>query len=432
MKAAILPTSVAGPTVSQGMRCRGLRALFVCLVVSVQSAHAESQGVVDDPNGCELRAEQRADAPVVATLKPGERFTYECDEKAEWCKITLGSGTMGWIEQVRIRYHFTEKDLPVQERKRSRNISEIDEMARSRGLDYALVTRRAAHGDTKALKQFFSLAQDADGAAAEIIAGMPTIVYHLLGDAKFAAFLAAEPVAYRMKLRNMILGDGYIPSAIAYFRRHFPEATKVLFRREMVDWPSPDGAYAIRKEFSDEFDLRGSKVVRAELIEKKTGRVLCELTSDDIGTGAQREGEVLWSPDSKRIACLASDLPEQHGNLFSTPRAALKRKQTNVYQLSNDRFVRVDLPLTEVPGRKEDKELERAVLGHEYTEPKRWQKPNVLLLQRHEYYNTLKPLTVGDSKFETIHDFDRLYEITVTIGPDAKASVNWKLRKNRP
>jgi hypothetical protein len=86
--------------------------------------------------------------------------------------------------------------------------------------------------------------------------------------------------------------------------------------------------------------------------------------------------------------------------------------------------------LTDVPGRKEDKELERAVLGHEYTEPLRWKKPNVLILQRHEYYQTLKP--IPDSKLESIHDFDRLYEITVTVAPDGKAAVNWKLRKNRP
>lgn len=415
------------------MRPIGLKTSFLCLVGSgllafAQSATAESRGVIDDPKGCDVLAAQRTDAAVVTTVKAGEPFTFECDNNSDWCKVTLASGQTGWIEYNRIRFHFTEKDLPVQEKKHSSNLSEIDEMARGRGLDYAVVTRRAARGDTKALKQFFSLAQDADGAAAEIIAGMPTVVYHLLGDAKFAAFLSAEPVAYRMKLRNMILGDGLIPSATLYFRRHFPETSRVLFRREIVDWVSPDGRYAIRKQFSDESQLRGSKVVRAEIIEKSSGRVLCDFTADDIGTESDREGEALWSPDSKRVACLSVDRPEQHGNLFSIPRAALQRKQTTVYQLSGDSFVRVDLPLSEVPGRKEDKELEGAVLGHEYTEPKRWQKPNVLLLQRHEYYNVLKPLTVGDSQFNTIHDVGRLYEITVTIPPDGKAKVAWKLR----
>ncbi len=98
-------------------------------------------------------------------------------------------------------------------------------------------------------------------------------------------------------VRNSIVGDEN-----NYFRRHFPETAKALFQREIVSWFSPDKRYAIRKVFSDEFDFRGSKVERAELIDQKTGQVLCDLTRDDIGTGGEREGEVLWSPDSKRFA----------------------------------------------------------------------------------------------------------------------------------
>ena len=105
-----------------------------------------------------------------------------------------------------------------------------------------------------------------------------------------------------------------MPPASLYLSRHFPLTAKALFQREMVDWFSPNGLYAIRKVFTDELELSGSKVERAELIEKKTGRVLLDLTPDDIGTGAQREGEALWSPDSKRVACLSSDLTEQRGN----------------------------------------------------------------------------------------------------------------------
>ena len=178
-------------------------------------------------------------------------------------------------------------------------------------------------------------------------------------------------------------------------------------------------------------ELGGSKVERAELIEKKTGRVLLDLTRDDIGIGAQREGEALWSSDSKRVACLSSDLT-QRGNLFSTPRPPPLKKQTAVYQLSGDSFTRVDLPLSEVPGRDSDTELEGAILGHEYTEPLRWQKPNVLVLERHEYYEKLKPMAIGDVKFKSIHPFDRLYQITATIDSDGKATVVWKLRKDRP
>ena len=51
-----------------------------------------------------------------------------------------------------------------------------------------------------------------------------------------------------------------------------------FFRREIVDFPSPDERYAIAESASDEFALAGAKIVRAELIEQKTGRVLCDLT----------------------------------------------------------------------------------------------------------------------------------------------------------
>jgi hypothetical protein len=393
---------------------------------------AQQAGVIDDPDGyVNVRAGKNAESPVIATVKTGEPFTFEREGDDEWCKVTLASGKSGWMHLSRIRLHFTEKDLPTREEDPAGE-SEIEQFARGQGFNYAAGTRRAVRGDAKALKQFFSLAQDADGAAAESISGVPTAVYHILGDEKFAKFLVAQPLPYRMMVRNRILSDGLISPASLYLSRHFPQTSKVLFRREMVDWFSPNGLYAIRKVFSDEFQLSGSKVVRAELIERKSGRVLCDLTPDDIGTGAQREGEALWSPDSKRVACLFSDLTEQRGNLFSTPRPAPLKKQTTVYQLSGDAFARVDLPLNEAPGRKSDTELERAILGHEYTEPIRWQKPNVLVLEKHEYYEVMKPTEIDGLKFESIHGLGRLHQITATLTPDGKATVDWKLRKDRP
>jgi hypothetical protein len=416
-------------------RARGGSTLCLvigCAFVFAQIAVAERRGVIADPSGSvDVRAEKSADAAVIETVKTGEPFAFECENDADWCKVTLPSGKSGWMHLSRIRLHFTEKDLPTREEDPAGE-SEIEQFARGRGLNYAAVTQRAARGDSKALKKFFTLAQNADGAAAESIGGVPTVVYHLLGDEKFAKFLLAQPLPYRTMVRNRILSDGCIPPASVYLSRHFPQTANALFQREMVDWFSPNGLYAIRKVFTDEFELSGSKVERAELIEKKTGRVLLDLTPDDIGTGAQREGEALWSPDSKRVACLSSDLTEQRGNLFSTPRPAPLKKQTAVYQLSGDSFARVDLPLSEVPGRDSDTELERAILGHEYTEPVRWQKPNVLVLERHEYYEKLKPTAIGDVKFESIHGFDRLYQITATIDSDGKATLVWKLRKDRP
>ena len=323
------------------------------------------------------------------------------------------------------RLQFTEEDLPKDE-KDPAGESEIDEFARRRGFNYARVTRRAARGDAKALKQFFAISKDVDGAAAESHQGVPTAVYHILGDEKFAKFLSDQPLAYRLMVRNSIASD-----ASTYLHRHFPETTRTLFRREMVDWPSPNKQYAIRKIFTDEFNLRGSKVERAELIDQKSSQVLCDLTTDDIGTGADREGEVLWSPDSKRFAYRSSDLTQHEGNLFSTPRPPPQRKQTALYQLTGESFTRVDLPLSEVPGRGSDEELKNAILGHEYTEPIKWEKPNVLVLERHEYYEKLKPTMIEGITFESIHPFDRLYRITVTVAPDGKATVVWKLRKDQ-
>jgi hypothetical protein len=409
---------------------RGLLPTLVLSMALAPLAQAQRLGVIDDSKGANLRADKNADSAVVATVKPDEPFAFEREKDAEWAKVTLASGPTGWIELSRIRLHFTEKDLPSSE-KDPAGESEIEQFARTRGFQYAAGTRRAARGDVKALKEFFTIAQKADGAAAESITGVPTVVYHLLGDEKFAKFLAAQPVPYRMMVRNEILGDGVLPPVSLYLRSHFPATARTLFRLEMVDWPSPNDLYAVRKVFSHEFELGGSKVVRAELIEKKTGRVLCDLTPDDIGTGAQREGEAFWSPDSKRVACLSTDFSQEQGSLFSTPRPAPHRKLTSVYQLTGDSFAKVNFDLSQVPGRKADKELERAILGHVYTEPLRWLKPNVLLLQHHEYYETLRPIPDSDSKLESIHPFDRLYHITVTIDAD-KAAVSWKLRTNRP
>ena len=412
-------------------RAPGRRSLFHLITFSLafaQFAPAEQRGVMSGPDADELRTEKNATAPAVATVKPGESFSFEPEEDYEWGKVTLDSGKSGWLSLSRIRLFFDESDLPTKD---PAGLSEIDEAARARGFDYVKVTKRAAQGDTKALKQFFSLAQEADGAAAESITSIPTVVYHLLGDGKFAKYLSAQPLAHQTLVRNIIVGDGRLPPTTLYLQRHFPETTKVLFPSELVAWPSPDGRYAIRKVFSDAFDMRGAKIIRAELIEKKTGQVLLDMTADDIGSGADREGKIVWSPDSKRFANLSIAMNQQQRNLFSTPRPEPHKKQTAVYHVTGDTWSRVELPLDKVPGRERDTELEGAVLGHDYIEPVRWQKPTVLLLERHEYYEKLKPIVVEKVKFESIVGFGRWYWITATISPEGKATLVWKLRKDR-
>jgi Bacterial SH3 domain len=407
-----------------------LIAIVLAVALVAMSAQAQRAGVISDSDGLvSLYAGKSTEAAVVATVKTGEPFSFEWEDDSDWYKVTLASGKSGWMQLSRIRLYFTEKDLPSDEEDPA-GPSEIDEAAQGHGFDYASGTRRAARGDTKALRKFFELAYDADGAAAESIGGVSTVVYHLLGDEKFAQFLGAQPLPFRMMVRDRILHDGLMPPASVYLSRHFPQTAKALFCREMIDWVSPNGLYAIRKVFTDELELSGSKVERAELIEKKSGRVLCDLTRDDIGAGAEREGEALWSPDSKRVACLSSDLSVQQGNLFSTPRPAPLRKQTMVYQLSGETFARVDLPLGKMPGRESDKELEGAIPGHEYTEPIRWQKPDVLVLQRHEYYRKMMPTESDGVKFNSIHDLARRYQITATIAPDGKTTAVWKVRKD--
>lgn len=406
-----------------------LSLVLVCVLGCAPFALAEWRGVIDDPDGyVNVRARPSAEAPVVAKVKTGERFTFEReeeDDQTEWCKVQLFSGKSGWMHGSRIRFFYDENDLPVTE-KDPAGPSEIDETAQRLGFDYAAETRRAARGDAPALQRFFQLAQEADGAAAESITGVPTVVYHLLGDEKFARFLAVQSLAVQGMVRNIIVRDGPLRPTTLYLQRHFPATTKILFRREIVGWTSPNERFAIRKVFSKEFDLTRAKIVRAELIEEKTGRVLCDLTRDDIGTGAEREGAVLWSPDSQRFAYLSSDLTPGEGNLFSTPRPPLQKKQTAIYQIAEDTFRRVDLNLDEIPGRESDTELKDAIPGHEYIEPVRWEKPNLLVLKRHDYYQKLAPTDLDGVKFESIHDLGRSYEIKAEISPEGKATVVWK------
>lgn len=400
--------------------------LAVVAAASPPFATAGERGLIEGSAGVELRAGKRETAPVVATVQPGVPFSFEPDDTNAWAEVTLDAGKSGWVPLRLVRLFFDDAALP---RKDPTGLaSEIDDAARARGLDYVKVTRRAAQGDAKALRQFFSLAREADGAAAECLTSIPTAVYHLLGDAKFASFLRGEPLAFQALVRSVVLWDGRLPPTTLYLQRHFPETAKVLFPSELVGWPSPNGRYAVRKVFSDPFDMASSRVVRAELLERKTGEVLRDLTAEDIGTGAQRDGVVLWSPDSKRFASLSIDLTPHPGNLFSTPRPPPLRKQTAVYQLTGGVWTRVALPLDAVPGRDRDTELEGAILGHDYVEPERWTSPNVLVLERHEYYEKLTPQVLDGLKFESIIGLSRWYRVTATIDAAGTATLVWKRR----
>jgi len=160
----------------------------------------------------------------------------------------------------------------------------------------------------------------------------------------------------------------------------------------------------------DFYRLLDSKVSRAELIEKATGQTVCDLTNADIGAGGAREGSVLWSPDSKRFAYVASSPPT---------------KQTTVYQSSGNSFAKVNLPLDQPPGKESDPEIKGAVMGHEFVSPVRWANANTLILERNDDY---QKLTIPS---RPVPGFARVYEITVSFKDDGTAATSWKLRGDR-
>jgi hypothetical protein len=90
---------------------------------------------------------------------------------------------------------------------------------------------------------------------------------------------------------------------------------------------------------------------------------------------------------------------------------------------------RVEIAVNNVRGRETDEEFIGAVLGNEFVDPVRWMEPNVLILQRHEYFQKLRPASIGEATFEEVHSFSRGYELTATMRPDRNAAVVWKVRK---
>lgn len=55
-------------------------------------------GVIDDPDGyVNLRKEKSADSRIIAKVKKGEPFEFQCTQNATWCKVKLASGVNGWM-----------------------------------------------------------------------------------------------------------------------------------------------------------------------------------------------------------------------------------------------------------------------------------------------------------------------------------------------
>jgi uncharacterized delta-60 repeat protein len=399
-----------------------------------------SMAVINDPNG--YTNVRDYDGKVIAKVKEGERFIaakpWNQSDDPKW-SVCLKSGITGFMDKSRIHllpdeplmklnHDAKKKEWRKFQSARNAELGETASAAKGRGIDYYKVLTAASNGDKKALAQFFSVAEFMDGAAAEGYFPDASALCHVVGDKTLAKFVRGLPLADQVGVRGTLIAglseEEFANGAdVDYLQRYFPETTKILFRGEIIDWTSPDGRYGIRKTFTDPLDLTESKVSHAELIEKTTGQTVCDLTNADIGVGGDREGSVLWSPDSKRFAYVASDL-SQAGSLFRIPGPPPQRTQTTVYQSSGNSFAKVNLPLDQPPGKESDPEIKGAVMGHEFVSPVRWADANTLILERHDYY---EKLTIPSGK----HGFARLYEITVSCKNDGTANTSWKLRDDR-
>jgi Bacterial SH3 domain len=368
---------------------------------------SEFRGVIDDPDGyVNLRKEKRADAPVVTKVKAGEVFEFRKKEGEDWCPVKLKSGVSGWMHYSRIKLYFTEDDLPGN----SEEGDEIEEQARKQGVNYFEVTQAAARGDKEALKTFLSIG--GDGAAAEEAEALKGVMIHLIGDDRLAELLREQPPRYQMELRDFLsgLGDATHPfEPVEYLHRHFPKTAKLFFRRE-IDFPSPDGRYAIHKVFAnDGSEDDPNKVTRSELIEKATGKIIKDLTKDDQGTGRFPQGDIEWAPDSKGFLYF----------VFSQPDAV------KAYRLLGKSFAKIELPdwHENTPPRERDPSLGDAVFHSvSYALPGgiHWSNPNTLVAEKTYEY------TKGTDESGVIQYLERKYEVTMTIAPDGKVASEEK------
>lgn len=408
--------------------------------VEDNTPHA-SMAVINDPNG--YTNVRDYDGKIIAKVKKDEHFIaakpWNLTDDPKW-KVRLKSGMTGYMDKSRIHllpeeplmkfnYDASKKKWRKYQSHKETEEGETESAAKGHGVDYYKTLVRASEGNLEALAQIFSLAEFMDGAAAEGYYPEMWELFHVVGDKTLEKLVRGLPVADQVRVRGILIGgmseeEFANGSDINYFQRYFPGTTRFLFRGEVVDWTSPDGRYGIRKTFTDPFDLSESKVRQAQLIEKDGSRTVCDLTSADIGVGGSREGSVLWSPDSKRFAYVASDL-SHGGGISDTSGAPPQRTQTTLYQSSGKSFAKVDLSFDQPPGKENDPEIKGAVMGHEFVSPVRWTDTNTLILEKHDYYEKLTPAS------GSIHGFDRLYEITVSFKDDGTATASWKLRDDR-
>jgi Bacterial SH3 domain len=361
-------------------------------------------GVVDDPDGyVNLRSKPNAKSAIVAKVQKGERFTFQRHEYDPWCSVKLASGKTGWMDAQRILLSFTKDDLP----EKAEEGDDMAKVAERHGIDYYGVAWVAVRGDDEARKKFFRISEFADGAAAEEHEVVLGVVIHLIGDDALAAFLRSQPIAFQVSVRNSIEDDAvtFPFRSDGYLFHHFPKTWKIFFRRELTDWPSPNGKYAVHKVFSDEYTDEDSKVTRAELLNKASGKRVFDLTREDHRFGRNREGDVEWAPDSK-------------GFLFSTSRTA-NEQEMKLFYLLGESFQKIELPQRDKPPTEQAPEIGNAAYYDQGYEEIHWQRPGALSCDTTYIYKT----TGADGSPSYLY---RIYERTMTIGADGKLNNEGK------
>jgi len=78
-----------------------------------------------------------------------------------------------------------------------------------------------------------------------------------------------------------------------------PVVPGVAGEKPDIEFPSPDGRYAFRETFD-------SVRVTLDLVEKASGKPVCRVL-DSGDSGPRLQGDILWSPDSKRFALSGSE-----------------------------------------------------------------------------------------------------------------------------
>ena len=142
------------------------------------------------------------------------------------------------------------------------------------------------------------------------------------------------------------------------------------------------------------------------MIDKASGKRVLDLKSEDNGTGAYKEGDVEWAPDSKGFLFIA--------------KSANDKPAAKLYLLSGKSFTKIALPPDSGPPPDDrDPQIAEAVYDGVGQETLHWSKPNTLVCDRTYYF---RKMLAPDSPFYV----ERKFEITMTIAPDGKVTTEKK------